>query len=409
MAAAIVISARKGRESFDRGSGRQRSTRIGSIDSVQTFPQLKQAPPSDKVTRAGKVLKQSLTKGTPEYQPRTLILTDEEIVFCRIDQDRVLDSIPLSRVDDVIHNKDVSKHAPQEKSNRPRRTLSHNGNLLPDDMFDFVICTSDSEEFHRTYRLRATSKDDCDEWIFQIKHQVTVFREQERMLQRRGAVAKFRGMLRDWYKRQEVQGCLAVAIMVNFVVTSFQADVAHADGKEDERMKYEIVEIAFTAFFTTELLWNIAGHWYKDFVQDPWNIFDFTVIIASLLAIPLSNLPGLRWAALFPFSPHLPLPTACHLRPSGLVIIAVSLLSAGVHACHRPSALLSYLLRSTSLTPLRQPQNKLSSLLRLVRIMRVIRLFKRLASFNQIMTALTASILPVMNAFSILLIITAIY
>ena len=49
------------------------------------------------------------------------------------------------------------------------------------------------------------------------------------------------------------------------------------------------------------------------------------------------------------------------------------------------------------------------SLLRLARILRVLRIFNRLRSLRAIINALTASILPVGNAFSVMALVTSVY
>ena len=49
------------------------------------------------------------------------------------------------------------------------------------------------------------------------------------------------------------------------------------------------------------------------------------------------------------------------------------------------------------------------SLLRLFRILRVLRIFNRLRSLRAIVNALTASILPVSNAFAVMALITSVY
>eukprot|EP00961_Rhodomonas_salina_P080510 1083277-Rhodomonas_salina.1 len=49
------------------------------------------------------------------------------------------------------------------------------------------------------------------------------------------------------------------------------------------------------------------------------------------------------------------------------------------------------------------------SLLRLIRVFRVLRVFKKLQSLRRIINALTASVMPMMNAFAVLFLVTAIY
>jgi hypothetical protein len=55
------------------------------------------------------------------------------------------------------------------------------------------------------------------------------------------------------------------------------------------------VEIFFTAVFTLELLFNLFGSWYTEFVNDGWSVFDAIVIVISILGlIPSVKIPGLN-------------------------------------------------------------------------------------------------------------------
>jgi hypothetical protein len=55
------------------------------------------------------------------------------------------------------------------------------------------------------------------------------------------------------------------------------------------------VEIFFTAVFTLELLFNMFGSWYTEFMNDGWSVFDGIVIVISILGvIPSVNIPGLN-------------------------------------------------------------------------------------------------------------------
>jgi hypothetical protein len=55
------------------------------------------------------------------------------------------------------------------------------------------------------------------------------------------------------------------------------------------------VEIFFTAVFTLELLFNLFGSWYTEFVNDGWSVFDAIVIVISILGlIPSVDIPGLN-------------------------------------------------------------------------------------------------------------------
>ena len=100
------------------------------------------------------------------------------------------------------------------------------------------------------------------------------------------------------------------------------------------------LDIFFTVIFTLEFLINFLSNWFKPFISNGWNYFDFIVIFLSLVALGLANMPV--------------------------------------------------------------------TVLRLVRAFRVVRLFGRMQTLKNILTALSSSILPEINAFMIMFIVIAI-
>jgi len=43
--------------------------------------------------------------------------------------------------------------------------------------------------------------------------------------------------------------------------------------------------LAFTIIFVIELVINLAAHWFWDFWQDTWNVFDFVVVSVSMVSL----------------------------------------------------------------------------------------------------------------------------
>ncbi len=52
-----------------------------------------------------------------------------------------------------------------------------------------------------------------------------------------------------------------------------------------EEARLSDVDYAFTIIFTLELLWNMLAHWLIDFWWSAWNLFDFFIIVVSLLGL----------------------------------------------------------------------------------------------------------------------------
>ncbi len=66
----------------------------------------------------------------------------------------------------------------------------------------------------------------------------------------------------------------------------------------------DILNTAFTVIFTIELLINVFAHWIREFVSNPWSLFDTVVVTMSLIVLgplnfPISMLRALRVVRLF--------------------------------------------------------------------------------------------------------------
>ena len=52
----------------------------------------------------------------------------------------------------------------------------------------------------------------------------------------------------------------------------------------------DIMNLVFTVFFTFEFTVKLAGFGFKEYFKDPWNTFDFVIVIGSFLDIIMANL-----------------------------------------------------------------------------------------------------------------------
>jgi hypothetical protein len=104
---------------------------------------------------------------------------------------------------------------------------------------------------------------------------------------------------------------------------------------------FELVDEAFLAIFSLELLLNVYARWMWEFLSSPWCCFDALVIAMAILAPSMTENP-------------IPI-----------------------------------------------------TIFRLFRALRILRLFGRLKSVRIIINALSASILPVANAFFIMFVVTS--
>ena len=52
----------------------------------------------------------------------------------------------------------------------------------------------------------------------------------------------------------------------------------------------DVVNIIFTAFFACEFVIKLAAYRLKEYFRDPWNTFDFIIVVGSFLDIAMTNL-----------------------------------------------------------------------------------------------------------------------
>ena len=52
----------------------------------------------------------------------------------------------------------------------------------------------------------------------------------------------------------------------------------------------DIMNLVFTFIFTFEFTLKLVGYGFKEYFKDPWNTFDFVIVIGSFLDIIMANL-----------------------------------------------------------------------------------------------------------------------
>ena len=80
----------------------------------------------------------------------------------------------------------------------------------------------------------------------------------------------------------------------NFAVNATESQLADAIVDSHGALtplgeQLELIDSAFTAVFTAELLFNALCSWFPAFLQDGWNIFDLATVSLSLLALALGS------------------------------------------------------------------------------------------------------------------------
>ena len=142
---------------------------------------------------------------------------------------------------------------------------------------------------------------------------------------------------------------VAFLIVCAFCIDMLEAQLLPEPGTSLETI-FNVVDATMTGLFTLELSINIFAHsrnGFEEFMARPSNWFDTVIVVQSLVTV---------------------------------ILLAFGVMDA-------PSA----------------------KLLRLLRLGRVVRIFRSLKSLQKLLAAVSSSILPVCNAFVILVIIAAVY
>mmetsp|Transcript_77814 Transcript_77814/g.172388 ORF Transcript_77814/g.172388 Transcript_77814/m.172388 type:complete len:751 (+) Transcript_77814:101-2353(+) len=97
--------------------------------------------------------------------------------------------------------------------------------------------------------------------------------------------------IRRLYDSTSVQIVVAAIIGCNFLISAVEAQIMPAEGSGAAKV-FALFEVVFNVFFLVELGVNIYARFFVPFWLDPWNIFDFVIVIISWVSM-LGNAPGL--------------------------------------------------------------------------------------------------------------------
>lgn len=136
-----------------------------------------------------------------------------------------------------------------------------------------------------------------------------------------------------------------VAIVANFMCNVAEAQLNPITPDSEMERVFTIIDLVFIYLFLAELVINMVARWFWAFWSDRANWMDFFVVAVSLVGLFVSS-------------------------------------GAGGGAF---------------------------TVLRIMRVFRVVRVFKRLASVRLIISALASSVIPVSNAFFIMILATSIW
>ena len=221
-------------------------------------------------------------------------VTPHEVLLARSPSADIRDRIPLLEIADVelktsLH---VTTHAHSRRGKPASAANAADERSMAASQRLFQITTRPGGLCNgRAYMLKAASSELRDRWVECIRASAQA--EQERF-----AAAAHRTKLYLWqmtakaaYNSPGMQCLGALLILGNFAANVVQFEVLPEEGSPAAHA-FAVVEEAFTVLFLLELLFNLFANWFTAFWDDWWNYLDLAVVLVSLAAIFLEELPG---------------------------------------------------------------------------------------------------------------------
>eukprot|EP00960_Hanusia_phi_P042200 755364-Hanusia_phi.AAC.2 len=177
---------------------------------------------------------------------------------------------------------------------RPPSSLINKGNEAGKDysiLFGFTLSTTyEGHHRGRSIQFVCRSKLEKQQWVAAINQ--ILERQKNAGFPPRvvSDFARFRAWMKLHYTSANFQVLVAVLIYCNFILNMIESQ--SRDPNQALSFVLSTGNTFFTALFTLELAINMFSTLWRDFLVDPWNYFDFFVVIIGLLTLFLPNIPG---------------------------------------------------------------------------------------------------------------------
>ena len=197
-----------------------------------------------------------------QWRRRRVILHREIVLFIDLDDQIVMDSIPLQNVSACVRCPDEDD---DKIDARAFRITLHGDGTTPGPV---IYCRSRSE-------VRATN------WVSKITELAVKANRGPTCLERYQAHA------RRIERRVEFSMCAACLILANFAVICAESQLLPDPSSQTV---FSAIDIGFTAAFTIELFIIMFGRLPHAFWRDKWNVFDFLIVTFSIVQLILTDI-----------------------------------------------------------------------------------------------------------------------
>jgi hypothetical protein len=281
------------------------------------------------------------------YEKRRVVLTKNHVIFSEIGQHDIVDFIPIADIFSVDDLDGITAGSGEQENQSQANIASLE--TVASTLSAFQIRTIPTGyNCGRKYCLQADSDDQCEELIKLLDKLAVAARRRK---EAKTAIQRSQDSVRAVYNSTPFQMSSALLIFLNFLNSAIDAQLA--DQVEDDGgvrttvgRLIDMGNTVITVLFLLELLVNLYAHWLREFLSTWTNIWD-------------------------------------------AVIVGLSVASLGPLELAMPITILRFF--------------------RVVRILRVLNIFSRLPELKRIISALSHSLIPMLNAFLIVLVVMAIY
>ena len=288
---------------------------------------LSELPPHDSWIKQG-IVERRTVHANAVWRERKMILTESNIFFAKSESSWIMDKILIQ---DISYIGKVDHTTAEDEKGIQSSKLGGKTSILQalcrQDEFEsfdaairktfaFEIKTM-SEEFQRSYFVRAQSLQECNEWIAAIS---LCIKSTKRILDEKYSwLEKMQRRIRKLQTNHHFRSTVAVAIILDFLSCVIKSELLPHHDSPLEHF-FDTFDVVFFAFFAIELTLNVVGNWRSilglPFVSRPSNWFQVATVaiqVVSFFDAEIRSLKVIRIMRIFDIGELFKGLASCHI------------------------------------------------------------------------------------------------
>lgn len=261
-------------------------------------------------TRKTGHLEKRITGKTVCWVKKEITLTSEYLFFKNVESQEVKEAIKLVDITQVFRSSphrnqsivglgsstesqsdilqeqaDLAGRTGSEgnQSTGSRRAKRHHNEENAIDELDFHNALSiHLQKYGRMCHLRASSKEECEDWIDQISHQI---KEAQRVTYEAlgiSHVKRCRERLKAIYDSPPSQTFIALILIAVFALNIYDAELQPEEASQTRKI-IDHIDTVITVLFAGELVLQLFIYWFWQFFTDVWCLLDLLVVCLSIV------------------------------------------------------------------------------------------------------------------------------